>query len=294
VREVGLDREVHRHISPGQDARPADEIVRIRARGAHEQAHDKHGTKHGATVALLALVSLAACQHDTSETSGAFYRWDGKRTHCAINLDTYASNDLGSVEAGLDRAVERGELLELYAHDPGRTVTWEALEDVLAAASARGLPFFTYADLAHDRVPPQAGVVLSFDDAAVEDWLAGSDLYARYAARVTFFVAYYDHLHPEQRASLHTLADAGHAIEAHSVNHLRAPLYVEQKGLTAYLRDEALPSIRWLRDDGFDVTTYAYPYGARTDELDDALLQQVSLVRSVAFTWSGVADPCPD
>lgn len=237
---------------------------------------------------------LAACHHDTDDTSNAFYNWDDRKVHCSIVLDTYARNDLASIEAGLDRAKQRGEVLELYAHDPGRTVSWSELENVLAAIQARDLPYFTYAELARNTVTPQAGVVLSFDDAYVDHWLNGADLYAQYGARLTFFVAYFDHLKAEQRSALHELARQGHAIEAHSVKHLRAPLYVEQNGLTAYLRDEALPSITWLRDEGFEVTTYAYPYGARTSEIDSAMLQQVQLVRSVSFTWTGVTDPCPD
>jgi hypothetical protein len=247
---------------------------------------------HAATVALLAC--LAACQHETSETDNAFYDWDGRKLHCAIDLDTYARNDLASVEAGLDRALDRGEVLELYAHDPGRTVSWSALEDVLAEIQARGLPTLTYADIARGSVAPSAGVVLSFDDASVDHWLDGADLYDRYGARLTFFIAYFDHFKDAQKAELHELAARGHAIEPHGINHLRAPLYVEQKGLTAFLQDEALPSIRLLRDEGFTVTTYAYPYGARTAEIDAALLRYVDLLRSVSFTWTGVADPCVD
>jgi hypothetical protein len=235
---------------------------------------------------------MAGCQHDTSAIDGAFYNWDGRKVHCAIDLDTYARNDLASVEAGLDRVLETGEVLELYAHDPGRTVEWSDLEAVLAATTARNLPFFTYADFVHG-VPPGPGVALSFDDSYIADWVSGSDLYARYGARLTFFIAYYHQLRAEQKAALHELERAGHAIEAHGVAHLRAPLYVEQKGLGAYLADEAVPSITRMRDDGFEVTSYAYPYGARTSEIDRAVLEHVSLVRSVSFTWSGVADPCP-
>ncbi|HEU4611910.1 MAG TPA: polysaccharide deacetylase family protein [Kofleriaceae bacterium] len=239
------------------------------------------------------LVLLAACQHDTAATSGAFYDWDGRAVHCAIDLDTYARNDLASVEAGLDRALERGEVLELYAHDPGRTVEWDALEDVLAAVADRNLPFYTYADFVHD-VPPGPGVALSFDDAYVDHWLTGTDLYARYGARLTFFIAYFDKLRPEQVAALHELANLGHAIEAHGVNHLRAPLYIEENGVDAYLADEVIPSIDALRDEGFEVTAFAYPFGARTGESDRAVLDHVSVVRSVSFTWTSPAtDPCP-
>jgi hypothetical protein len=253
---------------------------------------DRHISRqwHVATV----LLALAACHYDTDEADGAFYRWDDRRVHCAIDIDTFARNDLASVEAGLDRARDRGEVLELYMHDPGRTVPWETLESVLAAARDRGLAFYTYADLAHGIAIPGAGVLVSMDDASIEHWVDGIPMYAQYDARVTFFVAYVPALRDDERAALHQLADAGHAIEAHSVKHLRAPLYVEQKGVDAYLVDEALPSIELLRAEGFDVSTYAYPYGSRTGELDQALLRHVDLLRSVTFTWSGPADPCPD
>jgi peptidoglycan/xylan/chitin deacetylase (PgdA/CDA1 family) len=211
-----------------------------------------------------------------------------------MTLDTYARNDLTSVKAGLDRAMRTGEVIELYAHDPGRSVGWDELEAVLAEIARRGLPFFTYADIARHSVAPSAGVLLSFDDANVASWVEGIPLYASYGARLTFFVAFFDRLDDNERAGLHELANAGHAVEAHSMRHLRAPLYVERNGVGAYLEQEALPSIQLLEADGFDVTSYAYPYGARTGELDRALLNHVDLVRSVAFTWTGPADPCPD
>jgi peptidoglycan/xylan/chitin deacetylase (PgdA/CDA1 family) len=245
-------------------------------------------------VAVAAAAVATACQHDTAATPSAFYAWDDREVHCAINLDTYARNDLDSVKAGLDRALQRGEVIELYAHDPGRTVEWDALEAVLAAINERNLPYYTYADFARGVAPGGAGVALSFDDAYIDHWLNGADLYARYAARLTFFIAYYDELSIDQRASLHELALRGHAIEAHSVDHLRAPVYVERHGLAAYIDNEVKPSIEVLRAEGFDVTTFAYPYGARTGEIDRAVLAHVPLVRSVSFTWSSIAtDPCP-
>jgi hypothetical protein len=258
---------------------------------------DRHGRAdtlrcqwHVATV----LLALAACHHDTDEADGGFYRWDDRVVHCAIDIDTYARNGLASVEAGLDRARDRGEVLELYMHDPGRTVTWEMLESVLAAIRDRQLAFYTYADLARGTATPGAGVLVSMDDAWLDHWVDGIPLYAQYGARLTFFVSYFPQLSVSERMQLHELAAAGHAIEAHSVKHLRAPLVVEQKGVAAYVADEALPSIELLRGEGFDVTTYAYPYGARTAELDRALLPHIDLLRSVTFTWSGPADPCPE
>ena len=55
------------------------------------------------------------------------------------------------------------------------------------------------------------------------------------------------------------------------MKHFRGPVYVEQRGLDSYMSDEIQPSIDHLRDDGFTISTFAYPYGSRTDETDRAI-----------------------
>lgn len=239
------------------------------------------------------LVLLAACQSDIGDVDGAFYPWDGRRVHCAVNVDVTARNDMASIESGLDRAAERGEVVELYAHHPGKTIAWHTIEAVLAGAKERGLTFYTYADLAHG-APPGPGILMSFDDAWVDDWWHGREIFQQYGAKLTFFIAYYPRYTDDQKSKLRDLASDGHDIEAHTITHTRAPAYVEAHGLRAYLDDEVEPSIDLLRADGYEVTTFAYPFGARTGETDHAILKDVSLIRSVAFTYSGIDEsPCP-
>ena len=97
----------------------------------------------------------------------------------------------------------------------------------------------------------------------------------------------------EAHAGLQRLAASGHAVEAHSVRHFRAPDFVESYGIDAYLHDELDPSIAALRSDGFEVNAFAYPFGARTSELDRAIAKRVPVIRSVAFSYAGVESPCP-
>jgi len=242
----------------------------------------------------LALAGLAAaCRVDPAELEGIFDDGDGRLVHCAVNLDSSAGVSLESVDGALDRAAARGEVVELYAHRPGVTVPLATIEHVLAAANDRGLAPVTYADLAAGAAA-RPGLALSLDDAAVDTWLAARPLFQQYRARVTFFVTRYDLLDEEQRAGIRQLADDGHEIAAHSRRHLRAPAYVEERGLAAYLADEALPSIEDLREAGYSVVSYAYPFGARTAELDRALAAHVRVLRSVAFPVRGVGDPCPE
>jgi hypothetical protein len=244
-----------------------------------------------AVIALLG-VAMAGCQEPLSDLDGVFYDGDGRLVHCGVNLDTSARTSIASVDSALDRARDRGEVAELYAHHPGDTVPIEKLEHVLAGARDRGLAFFTYSDFARAR-PVAPGVALSFDDTSIDAWFAMRPLLQQYHARVTFFVSRYRNISADQRQSLKVLAVDGHDIEPHSVQHLRAPEYVEEHGLNAYVRDEVDPSIEILRNDGYEVHAFAYPFGARTGELDDAIAKRVPILRSVAFTYMLVESPCP-
>ncbi|MDQ3335619.1 MAG: polysaccharide deacetylase family protein [Myxococcota bacterium] len=237
------------------------------------------------------MLGLVACRVDVQGVERAFYDGDGRKVHCAVNLDHKAGN-MSTVDSGLDRARDRGEVIELYGHRPGGTIDVADIEYVLAGARDRGLAFYTYGDFAAGR-PISGGIAFSFDDFSIFEWHALRPLFDQYDARITFFLTRYQNQGYDKKLLVKDLADDGHDIAAHGVAHLRAPTYVEENGLAAYMKDEAVPSIQILRDDGYDVTSFAYPFGARTSELDDALLEHVALVRSVAFTLQGVADPCP-
>ncbi|MEZ4364326.1 MAG: polysaccharide deacetylase family protein [Kofleriaceae bacterium] len=201
---------------------------------------------------------------------------------------------VGNVLAGLDRARDRGEVIELFAHRPGRTVSWADLEAILAGAQARQLRFYTYAELLSD-APIEPGIALSFDDASIDAWFEGRELYARYGARLTFFITRYPEWSAAGRAQLRALADDGHGVEPHGRGHYDAALYVEEHGVAALMREEVQPSIDALRADGYEPTTYAYPYGKRTRETDRAILARLPQLRSLTYAVQAplVSSPCP-
>lgn len=236
---------------------------------------------------------LAACHQDLDEVDGIFDTPAGPKVHCAVDLDGVADNSPESIAGALDRAVANNEIVNLYAHHPGETVALEVIENVISGAQQRGLHFVQYRDFANGTAQAP-GIALSFDDTSIDAWLASMPLLAQYGAKVTYFVSRFRFITDAQVAELHQLADAGHDIEAHSVLHLRAPAYVEERGLDAYVTNEAQASIDDLTAAGFPIVAYAYPFGSRTDELDRALLERVKVLRSVAFPWTGgVESPCP-
>ena len=240
------------------------------------------------------MLALGACRTPLDDLD-SIYSTAPQKIYCAADLDTVAGNDLDSIRGGLERAAARGEQIHLYAHIIGDTVPTETIAAVLDEASALHLPYLTYRDLAAG-APPGAALVLSFDDQAVDTWYAARPMFEAHGARVTFFVTRYWLFDAHMRDELHQLAADGHDIEAHTINHLRAPDYVADHGLRAWLDDEALPSIDVLTADGFTPpVAFAYPFGVRTGETDRAMLDHVGVLRSVSFSFSApVADPCPN
>ena len=115
--------------------------------------------------------------------------------------------------------------------------------------------------------------------------------------RVTFFVSRFHNLSEVRVEKLHELHADGHAIEGHGQNHLHAPNYAESFGVAAYVEDEVVSSLDSLRASGFSPTTFAYPFGARTGELDRAILEHVELVRSISWLFAStglIQDPCAE
>lgn len=251
-----------------------------------------HARNLARSFALAAIAWASACRGPISELDGVFYDGDGRLVHCGVNLDSSANNDLASIDTGLDRARDRREVVELYSHRPGGSVPVDKIEHVLAGARDRGLAFVTYSDFAA-RTEVAPGLAMSFDDTFVAEWLALRPMFQHYHARVTFFVSRYATLGEDAHAGLQLLAADGHDIEPHTVQHLRAPDYVENYGIDAYLRNEVDPSIAVLEQDGYEVHAFAYPFGARTDELDAAIGKRVPVIRSVAFAYDAIESPCP-
>lgn len=254
-------------------------------------------TRRHATLASClraAFVALAACASPVASFDEIYYSGDERRVLCSLNLDDVRNVSQSLLDEALDRALARQQVVMLYAHAPGITWSWPRVDAFLAAVASRNLRYYKASELVPG--PISAGVAISFDDDAVDAWTQMAERLARQGALATFYVTRYHLMGPAAREQLGSLAAAGHDIGAHGVNHLRAAQYVTRHGLNAYLDDEALPSITDLRNDGYTVKDFAYPFGIRTSELDRALLAHVERVRSVSTHYDNwlIVDPCPE
>jgi hypothetical protein len=241
-------------------------------------------------LALVAAFGLASCggsgERTLADQDGIYVSADDDGVECAALVDEgrFPSD---WVFAAMDRARDEHRIVQLFSHDPGKTVTPERLEAVLGGAEARGLRFYTYRELAEaTEVPAGGGVVFSFDDWYTYDWIKVRGLLDAHGVRATFFVSDYDKFTAQQKIDLRLLADDGHDIEYHSTRHQDAPKYVAEHGMAEYLRKDIDPALAVMQADGYDPIVFAYPLGRRTEELDRVLLQRFALLRATS-------DQCP-
>jgi hypothetical protein len=222
----------------------------------------------------LVAIGLAGCAHDEN------YEWDQRSVLCSEAVDDMLHPlAWDGLTDQMKQAAEQDRVLLVHAHTPGVTISREALDRLLSIADQNQLTYFTYRDLVPG--PAQAGIALAFDDNSPDEWLTVQDILAAHGARVTYFVSRWALLGDAAHQEIHQLADAGHDIEPHSVHHLHAESYVAGYGLQAYIIDEVLPSITALDDAGFESpTTYAYPFGDRSFEMDALILSYVAKVRT--------------
>jgi hypothetical protein len=224
----------------------------------------------------LASAMLAAC-HDEHWLT---YPWDDRRVLCSQTMDDMTETAPWDLAEEQMQIAERTDAVALFhMHNPEHTVSIAAIQRILRMAEHHNLAFLTYRDL-DAAVEPRAGLALAFDDNSIGAWFGVRDILAAHGARVTYFVTRWYSRSDEERAELQQLADDGHDVEPHSVNHLHARDYVRDHGLAGYLSDEFQPSIDGLVGAGYPPpTVYAYPFGEASDELNAAILQVVPRVR---------------
>ena len=115
----------------------------------------------------------------------------------------------------------------------------------------------------------QSSIVLAFDDYSPDNWEQYFDLFDEYDAKVTFFV---NAAYPTEFCE--AARKRGHEIGCHTTGHANLTELTEEE-----IYEQAIAPIAVFREAGYEFTTFAYPYGAYTDELNELLLQHYNVVR---------------
>ncbi|WP_345146802.1 polysaccharide deacetylase family protein [Flavobacterium ginsengiterrae] len=131
--------------------------------------------------------------------------------------------------------------------------------------------------------PYKAGVILSFDDAYVDEWAEADAALRKYDWKATFNVCRIDSIGAPEIKTLLEMQKYGHEIAGHGYHHYNAVKFVKQNGIDAYMKQKIDPMIVSMKKKSFNVTSFAYPYGERSDELDKALSKDFKIIRGRAF-----------
>ena len=139
---------------------------------------------------------------------------------------------------------------------------------------------YTFTD-SHFPVAKSGGVVFTFDDKFVDAWYDLHNLLDNTNWKATFFVMQYNTLNRDQIDKLKKLQEYGHEIGSHSYNHTSARDYARDYGIDAYLENEIYPLNELMAEDGFTLTSFAYPFGHRNVQTDAALLNEFKIIRGI-------------
>lgn len=131
--------------------------------------------------------------------------------------------------------------------------------------------------------PYKAGVILSFDDAYINDWYATNQKLKQYGWKGTFFVCRINTLNRSEIEKLLEMQKEGHEIAGHTYNHINAVDYLRVNTIGEYMNQEINPMLDLMQFYGLNVSTFAYPYGERNKKLDTALLKKFKIIRGRAY-----------
>ena len=126
-------------------------------------------------------------------------------------------------------------------------------------------------------------IVLTFDDKYINEWFTADSIFSIYDWKATFCVTAYGTLTENEKLKLIMLQNNGHEIASHGTNHYNALSYLSHNSIEEYIKNEILPSLNEMKIDGLNITSFAYPGGVRSVEVDLALFDYFSVLRGTTY-----------
>lgn len=126
-------------------------------------------------------------------------------------------------------------------------------------------------------------IVLTFDDKYIDEWYKADSIFSIYNWKATFCVTAYPTLTENEKLKLMMLQNNGHEIASHGTHHYNALSYLSNHSMDEYIKNEILPSLNEMQKDGLNITSFAYPGGVRSVELDLALFDYFPVLRGTTY-----------
>jgi peptidoglycan/xylan/chitin deacetylase (PgdA/CDA1 family) len=159
----------------------------------------------------------------------------------------------------------------------------------------------TEADLEVNKpvVISKPGIVLTFDDSYIENWNDMQNIFKEKGAVATFFCNRWAsnqnwNLPDAQISLLKEFRDNGNEIAYHTSDHLktRDPKYnnVENKA-QAYLEDQIIPGVAYMKNKGFEPTSFSYPFMSGQPAHNKLIRQELPHIREFFAHVTLIDDP---
>jgi peptidoglycan/xylan/chitin deacetylase (PgdA/CDA1 family) len=132
------------------------------------------------------------------------------------------------------------------------------------------------------------GIVLTFDDSLIENWNEMQSSFKENGAVATFFCNRWASnqnwdLSSEQISILKSFRDNGHEIAFHTSDHLstRDNKYDDEVNKAqSYLDDQITPGVAYMRNKGFEPTSFSYPYISGQPAHDELIRKELPHIRA--------------
>lgn len=129
----------------------------------------------------------------------------------------------------------------------------------------------------------KSGIVLTFDDYFIDNWLKADSIFSKYHWKATFCVSKFPELSKKIKKKLLILQNNGNEIAFHGTHHERASFYIQKNTLQNYIDYEITPGLKEMEDYGLDISSFAYPGGVRDGLTDKILLNYFSVLRGTTY-----------
>lgn len=117
----------------------------------------------------------------------------------------------------------------------------------------------------------KGGIVMTFDDRNFDDWVKAIPLFDEFGVKATFFIS--GKIDGPAIEAIRQLRSHGHAIGSHSVHHLKAVEYCQEKSPDEYVRNEIQPQLQEFSSATVTPTSFAYPMSRNDAVTDETLLK---------------------
>lgn len=130
---------------------------------------------------------------------------------------------------------------------------------------------------------PKPGIVLTFDDNRIDNWSKYLNLLDSLGLKATFYVSGYQKLNATQKQKLKKIQARGHEIAYHTRTHPNMSTYMQKykKTLQQMIDEEIVKGLTEMQNDGFNPTSFAFPFGAHNGLVDNALKPYFKSIRAL-------------